>query len=285
MGKTKTAGVRHPVLESYGTIRPADLLCSKCGEVVYHGSKKKDSADATLPKSIYACRCAYFSSSQLVLPLRQEEWEREVRRVRGDGAVVQQGSTEAAVDPQEGSQLNLLFANEAGKVLQIHRELMGMGKTMIERMIEAGEILTRVKEGLPHGAWMSWVQMHIAELSHRTINRYMRTYARRSDPLLQDDPVRFIAEISGNLSKLESPDLTVSSETGFPPNSTSTSNLETKPEPSTTEANISKKNIDEINRLHRELCAEQERRQNLTPKVKELSKSEKLSDEERKEIS
>jgi hypothetical protein len=78
---------------------------------------------------------------------------------------------------QEGSQLNLLFANEAGKVLQIHRELMGMGKTMIERMIEAGEILTRVNQGLPHGAWMPWVQMHIAELKQRLSFRTCR--ARR----------------------------------------------------------------------------------------------------------
>ena len=99
MGKTKTPGARHPVLESYGTIRPADVVCSECGEVVYHGSKKKDSADATLPKSIYACRCAYFSSSQLVLPLRQEEWAREVTRSIG-GCAGESASDAAAPSTQ-----------------------------------------------------------------------------------------------------------------------------------------------------------------------------------------
>jgi hypothetical protein len=83
-------GVRHPVLESYGTILPTDVACPECGTAVYHGSKKKDSADATLPKSIYACKCAYFSSSQLVLPLRAEEWAREVKR-----SITQGGSADA----------------------------------------------------------------------------------------------------------------------------------------------------------------------------------------------
>jgi hypothetical protein len=86
---------RHPVLESYGTIRPTEVVCTECGQAVYHGSK---SADATLPKSIYACRCAYFSSTQLVLPLQIEEWTREVKR-----SITQGGNADAK------EELNRLF--------------------------------------------------------------------------------------------------------------------------------------------------------------------------------
>src|SRR5262249_54298004 len=123
-------GARHPVLESYGVIHPTDIVCRECGQAVYHGSKKKDAVDATLPKSIYACKCVYLSSTQLVLPLRVEEWGREVKRARGDGAVVQKGS--AAIDP-------LLRA--ASEVNTLHGELLAMGLEMIVKMIVIGEKL------------------------------------------------------------------------------------------------------------------------------------------------
>jgi hypothetical protein len=97
-----------------------------------------------------------------------------------------------------------LFREEADQIKTIHHQLIGMGKIMIERMIEAGEIMTRVKHGLPHGSWMPWVEKNIPELSYRTIARYMRVYKRRDDPLLQEHQARFIAEIMGHNSKLES---------------------------------------------------------------------------------
>jgi hypothetical protein len=122
---------RHPVMESYGTIHPADVVCPECGGAVYHGSKKKDSADATLPQSIYACRCAYFSSSQLVLPLRVEEWAREVKRSITQGGSV--GAALAGTDP---------LAGKAASINSMHEELVRMGITMIERMIAIGEKLS-----------------------------------------------------------------------------------------------------------------------------------------------
>jgi hypothetical protein len=109
------------------------------------------------------------------------------------------------------------FFKEAAQLRKIHRRLVGMGQTMIERMMEAGEILTRVKEGLPHGGWMAWVGIHLHELNYRTVVRYMRTYDRRDDPLLLKDPEQFMAEIYGNIGKLEA-------------KLTSTSHLDTEPE-------------------------------------------------------
>jgi hypothetical protein len=195
MGKTKTAGVRHPVLESYGVIRAVDLLCPQCGDAVYHGSKRKDSADATLPKSIYACRCAYFSSSQLVLPLRQEDWEREVSRLAGDSALVGQGPNEAVIDP-------LLRA--ASEVNALHGELLAMGLEMIAKMIAIGEKLVFVKVQLGHGNWEAWVKANLTFTS-RTARRYMEAFRHRDDPLLKDDPAEFLNRIHGNTQPVTLP--------------------------------------------------------------------------------
>ena len=279
-GATNDRPLVPPILSGYRLVNPTKIQCQFCQGTVYFG--KGRSNEPTLPATVYACHCAYFSAKQLGTP-SETEWRHEVERMRRAHRPLEA--------KQEDSQLNLLFADEADKVRTIHRELTGMGKTMIERMIEASEILTRIKQGLPHGAWMPWVEMHIAEVSHRTINRYMRTYSRRNDPLLQDDPVRFIAEISGNVGKLESgelshPEVTTNSELLL--NSTSTSNLDTESEtPSTELPNHDKSDkgiADEINRLHREYCATQETVQSFAPKIKQLSQTEKLSDEERKKL-
>ena len=52
---------------------------------LYRGAGKNDQTDATLPASMYACECAYFSAKQLVLPLTRSEWERNVKRSATDG--------------------------------------------------------------------------------------------------------------------------------------------------------------------------------------------------------
>lgn len=75
----------NPALKSYRNINPTDVTCSVCGQPVYRGAGKSDPTAATLPTSMYGCECAYFSSTQLVLPLKQSEWERNVKRSGTDG--------------------------------------------------------------------------------------------------------------------------------------------------------------------------------------------------------
>jgi len=181
--KIKTPGARHPVLKSYGVIHPTDLLCPKCGEAVYHGSKKQDATDATLPKSVYACRCAYFSSTQLILPLRVEEWEQQVNRAAGDGAVVEKG-----IDP---------IVRAAQEVNALHGELLAMGLEMIAKMIVIGEKLVSLKADVGHGNWEAWVKDKLT-FSSRTARRYMDVYRHRDDPSLKDDPVEFLNRIHGH---------------------------------------------------------------------------------------
>jgi hypothetical protein len=127
LGQIKRPGARHPVLAAYGVSHRTDVICPECGEVVYQGSKKDDPSDATLPESVYACLCAYFSASQLVLPLRQDEWAREVRRLGRDAP---------PSDP-------LLRA--ASEVNAWYGALLAKGQEMINLMIAIGENSSRLK--------------------------------------------------------------------------------------------------------------------------------------------
>jgi hypothetical protein len=110
------------------------------------------------------------------------------------------------------------FSSEAETVRQIHDTLRNVGRTMLEQMVRAGEILTRVKEGLPHGQWMPWAAKNLPNIHHRTLNRYMLVYRRREDPLMQSDPARLLDEVHGHSDSGEDE-----------PNSTPASNLPENP--------------------------------------------------------
>jgi hypothetical protein len=106
------------------------------------------------------------------------------------------------------------FSAEAEAVRRIHDTLLNVGRTMLEQMVRAGEILTRVKAGLPHGEWMPWAAKNLPNIHHRTLDRYMLVYRWREDPLMQSDPARLLDEVHGNIDPEEEQQ-----------NSTSTSNL------------------------------------------------------------
>ena len=88
------------------------------------------------------------------------------------------------------------FASEANSINQMHRELLGLGMTMLERMFEIGERLLRIKEQLTHGSWERWVDDHL-KFTIRTAQRYLRAYKHRREPLATADPVLFLEQIQG----------------------------------------------------------------------------------------
>jgi hypothetical protein len=88
------------------------------------------------------------------------------------------------------------FAFEANSINQMHRELLGLGMTMIERMFEIGERLSRIKEQLPYGTWERWVDDHL-KFTIRSAQRYLRAYKPRREPLATADPVLFLEQIQG----------------------------------------------------------------------------------------
>jgi Protein of unknown function (DUF3102) len=89
------------------------------------------------------------------------------------------------------------FASEAESINQMHRELLGLGLTMLDRMFQIGERLSRIKDQLPHGAWEQWVDDHL-QFTTRTARRYIRAFKHRGDGLALTDPVLFLEEIQGN---------------------------------------------------------------------------------------
>jgi hypothetical protein len=102
------------------------------------------------------------------------------------------------------------FASEADSINQMHRELLGLGLTMLERMFQIGERLFRIKEQLPHGTWEQWIDDHL-QFTTRTARRYIRAFKHRHDALAVADPVLFLEEIQG---KAESKSDTTKTDTG-----------------------------------------------------------------------
>jgi hypothetical protein len=105
---------------------------------------------------------------------------------------------EAATQPDpQVSVVPTDFASEADSINQMHRELVSLGLTMLERMFQIGERLSSIKEQLPHGAWEQWVDDHL-QFTTRTARRYIRAFKHRHDTLATADPVLFLEQIQGN---------------------------------------------------------------------------------------
>jgi hypothetical protein len=49
------------------------------------------------------------------------------------------------------------------------------GKIALPKAIKAGQLLTEVKEGIPHGSWMDWIEVNF-EFGKSTAENYMRLY-------------------------------------------------------------------------------------------------------------
>ena len=57
-------------------------------------------------------------------------------------------------------------------------------RAAITAAVQCGDLLTRQKASVPHGAWLAWLAAHCPVISAETARRYMRL-SKRSVPLLQ----------------------------------------------------------------------------------------------------
>jgi hypothetical protein len=101
------------------------------------------------------------------------------------------------------------FAKWAAWIRREHEYLIHDSRAVIERSAGVGEILERIKEALPHGAWTPWTERNLPGVSDRTIRRYREIFRWKGEPLALEDPAAFLAGIYGNL---ELPPLEVGSE-------------------------------------------------------------------------
>jgi hypothetical protein len=258
----------------FQTVNETAVCCPFCKQVVLKGKDPKE-ADQFLA-AMYGCRCGRFITALFQEPLTQRQWGIRVEPLQPDrtpkepiGQVPESparlsrsaqgsrlksskgkdsGQPENAVLVPARAKPDLTFAAEAAQVKALHHDLWNLGVTMLTRMIAAGEILARVKAGLPHGHWQPWVKEYLPEISYRTVARYLESYRRRDDQLRTDDPVLFLAEINGNASKVleDREQLTKATSTSLLPESIPDPTSDPTPEPVSEVVN-------KINQLHKEL--------------------------------
>lgn len=77
------------------------------------------------------------------------------------------------------------------RLRELHGEILGGMKKTIAQAIEAGGILSEIKEALPHGDFTSWVERNTG-FDIRTAQRYMKTFARREE--IESDTVSHLTE-------------------------------------------------------------------------------------------
>lgn len=68
--------------------------------------------------------------------------------------------------------------SKAKQVNDLHLEIMAIGKTMIDKAIEIGGILSEIKGELKHGEWMPWVKDNLP-FGIGQAQRYMKAYRYR----------------------------------------------------------------------------------------------------------
>ncbi len=65
------------------------------------------------------------------------------------------------------------------KVKKLHASVIKHAENALERALEIGEILARIKAQIPHGKWLPWVDANLPEISCRTVQNYLRIWQNR----------------------------------------------------------------------------------------------------------
>lgn len=160
-------------------------------------------------------------------PVEQKS-QRRRRQPRLGYDIKRDGPPEVPKASSESSQSVVTdFASEANVINEMHHELQSLGVTMLRRMFQIGEQLSRIKDQLPHGAWEQWADDHLL-FTVRTARRYIRAFKHQHDALVTADPVLFLEEIQG---KAESESDTAKSDTSvrFTENESDTDQPSAKP--------------------------------------------------------
>jgi len=85
--------------------------------------------------------------------------------------------------------MNELQATQIDRLNELHGEIHRDAQSLLEKVIEAGQILTEVKGSLPHGDFTQWVNDKVV-FSMRTAQRYMKIYSHREE--LKNDSVSLL---------------------------------------------------------------------------------------------
>lgn len=87
--------------------------------------------------------------------------------------------------------MNEIQATQADRLRQLHGEIIGAARMLLDKAIEAGKILRDVKAYLAHGEFTEWVETN-AGFNIRTAQRYMKIYENREQ--LKNDSVSLLTD-------------------------------------------------------------------------------------------
>jgi len=80
----------------------------------------------------------------------------------------------------------------ASRIRATHAAVTEAARTATRHAIECGGLLIEAKSGVPHGAWLPWLEEH-CQLSDRTAQAYMRLARRLPD--LEDPKAQRVADL------------------------------------------------------------------------------------------
>lgn len=81
------------------------------------------------------------------------------------------------------TQTQVSLEQSRSKINKLHTEIISAARRSLDNAIRIGKLLTEVKEKLPHGAWLPWLQKNIS-FSRQTADNYRRVFEQR-DKLLK----------------------------------------------------------------------------------------------------
>jgi hypothetical protein len=76
--------------------------------------------------------------------------------------------------------LNTPIIDSFSEINSLHSEICALGRVTLEKAIRIGELLTGIKDLLPHGQWMRRLAEDV-QFDERTVRRYMQVYRRREE--------------------------------------------------------------------------------------------------------
>jgi len=81
--------------------------------------------------------------------------------------------------------------DRAGRIIDLHNEVIASAVTTVKKAIEAGQLLTEQKAELPHGQFTQWIESNLP-FTPRTARNYMSCYDRRE--LLKTETVSVLSD-------------------------------------------------------------------------------------------
>jgi hypothetical protein len=86
-----------------------------------------------------------------------------------------------------------ITAGTVTRIRELAAELDTLGKTALEKAIEAGNLLRQCKEGLAHGTWLPWLEENFS-FTDRTARRWMKISEDAETGKLKTDTVSNLSE-------------------------------------------------------------------------------------------